>query len=108
MARGDFDLPVTGVKAREEFTRRVDQVRTWVDECAVVDKQLPFVNRTWLYGCYKDWTGRDGYKAVKAHEFYDRLATIPGVVHTRRGQGDRGFTGISVSDTAEDFSQWRR
>ena len=41
--RGDFDLPASGIAARDEFTRRVDQVRTWADECAEVDPEHPFV-----------------------------------------------------------------
>jgi putative DNA primase/helicase len=66
MARGDFDLPESGERARDEFVRRVDQVRTWVDECAELHPDHPFVARTILYTAYKAWTERDGHKPVKA------------------------------------------
>ena len=35
--RGDFELPASVSAARDEFARRVDQVRTWVDECCELD-----------------------------------------------------------------------
>jgi putative DNA primase/helicase len=100
LERGDFTLPESGQQARDEFTRRVDQVRTWVADCCEIGDPDRFTLRTLLYRDYKAWTQRDGYKPVRAGEFYDRLDTIPGVVPTRRGQGDRGYTGIRVSDHA--------
>jgi P4 family phage/plasmid primase-like protien len=102
MARGEFDLPQSGRDALDEFTRRVDQVRTWADECADIDIAHPFVPRTMLYRAYKAWTDRDGHKPVKAGEFYDRLAAIPGCRHTRHGNGERGFVGVKVTNTAEE------
>ena len=100
MARGDFDLPESGVTARDEFARRVDQVRLWVTDCCEVDPAHPFVTRTGLYRQYQDWALRDGHKAVKATEFYDRLDAVPGVAPSRRGDLGRGYTGIKVTDNA--------
>jgi putative DNA primase/helicase len=100
MARGDFDLPESGRAARDEFARRVDQVRTWVDESCDIDLAHPFVPRTGLYQRYRDWAIRDGHKAVKASEFYDRLDTLPGVSATRHDIGTRGYTGIKVTNNA--------
>ncbi|MGH3484741.1 MAG: phage/plasmid primase, P4 family [Nocardioidaceae bacterium] len=106
MERGDFDLPKSGMNALDDFKRRVDQVRTWVNECTELNVDHPFIARTTLYRTYKDWAARDGNKAVKAAEFYDRLGSIRGVVPTRIHGGQRGFTGLIVTDHAE--SQWLR
>jgi len=94
--RGDFDLPKSGEEARDEFTRRVDQVRTWVDECCDLDDQHPFEPRSWLYQKYRAWADRDGHKPVKASEFYDRVDSVPGCIPTRRHGGERGYLGLKV------------
>jgi putative DNA primase/helicase len=101
MERGDFDLPKTGRAARDEFARRVDQVRMWVDECCSIGDAQLFAPRSELYRHYRDWAIRDGHKAVKASEFYDRLDTIPGVTATRHHGGIRGYENIKVIDRAE-------
>jgi len=107
MARGEFALPKSGQDARDEFGRRVDQVRAWVDECADVDPSHPFVLRTTLYGAYKTWAARDGHKPVRAGEFYDRLASIPGCLEHRTAKvGTRGFVGVKVAESAEQW--WRQ
>ena len=107
MARGDFELAESAQQARDEFARRVDQVRTWADECCDFDIAHPFVLGTTLYQAYKVWADRDGHKAVKAGEFYDRLDSLPGCRRTRRGdKGDRGFVGVKVNDTAEEPRGW--
>lgn len=98
MARGDFDLPESGVQALAEFTRKVDQVRMWAEDCTDLNPGHPFVARTHLYRCYKAWAARDGHRPVKAGEFYDRLETTPGLrarspsqrrARLYRDQGDR-------------------
>jgi P4 family phage/plasmid primase-like protien len=102
LARGDFDLPEAAIDARDEFARRVDQVRMWVDDCCKLGNPNWFAPRTALYRYYRDWTIRDGHKPVKASEFYDRLDTIPACQSTRRGDaGTRGYSGIKVTDDAE-------
>jgi hypothetical protein len=99
LARSEFDLPMSGVEARLEFARRVDQVRTWLDECCEVSPVHSFVARTGLYNAYKAWAARDGHKPVKATELYDRLGSIPGIGVARAPEvGTRGFTGIKIID----------
>ncbi len=101
MGRGDFDLPGSATEARDEFARRVDQVRMWVTDSCKVGETEWFSSRTGLYRSYKDWAGRDGHKPVKASEFYDRLEAVPSCQSTRRGSdGTRGFSGIKVTDDA--------
>jgi putative DNA primase/helicase len=95
--RGEFNLPESGRQARDEFTRRVDQVHTWVDECCELEPDYPFQPRTWIYETYKEWALRDGHKAVKASEFYDRLDAVPGCAATRRHGGTRGYVGLKVT-----------
>lgn len=99
MARGEFEMPDSAKAAMDDFTRKVDQVRTWLDECAEIDPDNPFVARTALYADYKAWVARDGYRPVKAGEFYERLEAAggwPTVLH-----GTRGFTRVRVIDRAE-------
>jgi putative DNA primase/helicase len=94
--RGDFALTASGELAREEFMRRVDQVRTWLAECCEIHLEHPWVARTELYELYKNWAARDGHKAVRASEFYDRVEAAgaePATIH-----GTRGFKRIRVID----------
>lgn len=106
MARGDFELPLSGEEARSEFTRRVDQVRTWLDECCKIDNTYGWVARTHLYTDYKAWTVRDGNKPLKASEFYDRLRSA-GIQEGRDpGVGTRGFVGVTVVDAAQPTYSW--
>ncbi|WP_406399181.1 phage/plasmid primase, P4 family [Streptomyces sp. NBC_00879] len=105
MERGNFELPESAKEALADFTRKVDQVRTWIDDCAELGPAFPHLNRTWLYECYKRWVHRDGggVHPLKAHEFFDRLkaaGAIPAKV-----MGVRGFYGIRVADPVE--GGWR-
>lgn len=96
LERGDFMLTASGELAREEFVRRVDQVRTWIADCCSIHLDHPFIPRTELYQAYKQWAFRDGHKHVKATEFYDRVeqgGARPVTVH-----GVRGFKHIAVYD----------
>lgn len=98
MARRDFELPPSAQQAREEFVRRVDQVRTWISECTAPDGNA-WAPRTALYAVYKNWASRDGHGTLKATEFYDRLEAAG--VRPAKVNGTRGFGGIRVTDTAE-------
>lgn len=105
LARHDFELPASAQEARDEFVRKVDQVRTWISECADISPDHPWTNRTALYAAYKNWAARDGHRPVKATEFYDRLEAAGvrrAIVH-----GTRGFAGIKVTDTAEGYGHPR-
>nr|WSZ14125.1 phage/plasmid primase, P4 family [Streptomyces canus] len=99
MDRGNFLLPESAEEARADFVRKVDQIRTWIDDCAELGPDFPHLNRTHLYQCYERWAVRDRVRPVKAHEFYDRIeaaGAVPAKVH-----GDRGYTGIRVTDRVE-------
>lgn len=96
LERGDFELTASGLAARDEFVRRVDQVRTWLADCCSIADEHPFVARTELYEAYKRWAARDGHRPVKASEFYDRIeaaGAVPAKIH-----GVRGFYRIKVLD----------
>lgn len=96
LERGDFADTESGRAAKDEFARRVDQVRTWLADCTDVADEHPWVARTELYESYKRWAARDGHKPVKASEFYDRIegaGGVPAIVH-----GTRGFKRIRVVD----------
>lgn len=94
--RGGFAETASGRAALEEFTRRVDQVRTWLSDCCDIHPEHPFVARTELYNAYKQWAFRDGHKPVRASEFYDRLEEAGGEPTTIHGT--RGFKRIKVLD----------
>lgn len=97
LARGDFERTTSGEAAREDFERRVDQVRTWLADCCSIGDEHPFLARTTLYEAYKRWAARDGHKPVRASEFYDRLESAGGVPKIIRGT--RGYVRIRVDDT---------
>ncbi|GHD04272.1 hypothetical protein GCM10010313_20360 [Streptomyces violarus] len=99
MGRGDFELSESAQTARDDFRRAVDQVRTWIDECAELNPAHGHTGRTGLYDAYKSWAFRDGHKPVKAGEFYERLEAAGAT--PAKIQGVRGFTGIKVIDQAK-------
>jgi len=98
--RGGFELPESALATKKEFERRVNQINAWLDECTEMDPGLPHINRTVLYTAYKAWAQRDGYKALKAPEFYDRLEQAGATTKTIRG--NRGFTGIRITDPGDE------
>ncbi|MGH3629551.1 MAG: phage/plasmid primase, P4 family, partial [Sciscionella sp.] len=95
LKRGDFILTESAKNARDEFIRRVDQVRTWINDCTEEDADH-WVYRTDLYHAYQTWANRDGYKPLRAGEFYDRLESAGAA--TAKVHGKRGFTGLRVVD----------
>ena len=72
LARGQFALTDSAREARAEFERRTDQVRYWLHECCARGDYAP-VPRNDLYRAYQSWTIRDGGKAMRASQFYERL-----------------------------------
>lgn len=96
LKRGDFVLTESARKARDEFVRRVDQVRTWINECTEPDTDY-WVYRTDVYRAYQEWAHRDGYKPLRAGEFYDRLESAGAVPNKHVGK--RGFKGLRVVDS---------
>jgi len=96
LARGDFTLTDSALAAREDFVRRVDQVRTWLFDCTDINPEHPWLGRTELYQAYQRWAARDGHRPVKASEFYDRIeaaGALPAIIH-----GTRGFKRIKIID----------
>jgi P4 family phage/plasmid primase-like protien len=110
MERGEFERPPSALAALAEFARRVDQVRSWIEDCCEpVPPQphdpaaVPFVSRTSIYEAYRRWCGRDGHRALAAAKFYDRLE---GAGATRaKVRGERGFRGIIITDSATLLTQ---
>lgn len=98
--RGAFELPESAQATKKEFERRVNQINAWLDECTLMDPGLPHINRTVLYTAYKAWAQRDGYKALKAPEFYDRLEQAG--CDAKTINGNRGFAGIKITDHGSD------
>lgn len=96
LSRGEFELPPSAITARDDFDRRVDQVRTWIADVCDLHPAHPWLARTQLYAAYTGWAARSGQRPVKAAEFYDRLEAIgaePAII-----RGVRGFRGIKIHD----------
>ncbi len=100
MERGEFVVTPAGKEATEDFRRHVDQVSTWVDWCCELWPPHEFVRRSSLYTAYRRWARRDGYGAVRAGEFYDRLTALGAEPVTIKGV--RGYRGIKVTDQAHE------
>ena len=100
MDRGDFDRPESGQAAYDEFVRRVDQVRAWINDSCELEpgpheaNAHPFVNRIELYQKYKQWCSRDGHKPLQAAKFYDRVAAAGAT--PIKIMGTRGYRGITA------------
>lgn len=104
MERGNFEEPQSAKDAMDDFRKRVDQVRTWLDEQADVSDDHPPVSRTKLYQNYKEWAKEGGYGQLRSNEFYDRL-TAAGLVPAKV-KGERVFKGIKLnSSLASQFSR---
>jgi putative DNA primase/helicase len=103
---GRFELPDSGREASEEFVRRIDPVRAWLDECCDLDPRHPFTPRTPPYDHYKNWTTDTGHKAVKASEFYDRLENSRSrPAETARDPGLRAGSGRHLMTTGGRLGQ---
>jgi putative DNA primase/helicase len=76
LARGNFPETASSRAAMEDFRRKVDQVRTWLDERAEVGPEQPLTPRTQMYADYKDWAKDSGVGQISANEFYNRLDSI--------------------------------
>lgn len=98
MARGRFEDTESSRTAVRKFARHVDQVRAWLDDCTQPDSDH-WEPRVDLYRFYKNWINREGGRAVKAGDFYDRLEGVGAT--PLKHVGTRGFTGISVTDRAD-------
>lgn len=94
MERKRFAETETSRSATAEFQRRVDQVRSWVDEWAEMVDDARFENRTVLYNSYKEWAKDGGYGQLRSNEFYDRLQAMG--VQPAKVRGVRGFKGIRL------------
>lgn len=95
LARGQFGLTDSACEAKAGFERRVDQVRYWLHECCERG-DYPKVNRNDLYQAYRMWVLRDGGKAMRSSEFYDRLARAG--IPNGRDSDLRWFSGIKITD----------
>jgi putative DNA primase/helicase len=96
--RGDFELAEAASEARDEFVRRVDQVRTWIDDRCSIDPAHKAVNRSGLYVKYSAWARTTGHGVVKSTEFYDRLDAIGPPIEAVKIHGTRSYRGIRVVD----------
>lgn len=105
--RGQFPVTVSGEEARNDFVRGVDQIHTWLDECASIGPEHGWVYRTELYRAYKSWAQASNYKAVKSTEFYARLESSEvQYVQSATINGYRGFTGIRVQQLEDGSVSW--
>lgn len=95
LERGDFETTDSGRAARDEFIRRVDQVRTWLEDCTTPDPEH-WIPRTDMYEAYRRWALRDGHRPVRAGEFYDRLEAAG--LHMTKRRGIWGFYGARITD----------
>ncbi|HET7846163.1 MAG TPA: phage/plasmid primase, P4 family, partial [Acidimicrobiia bacterium] len=94
MARQNFDEPESAKEAMNDFKRKVDQVRTWAEDCAELDTEAGHVGRSELYAHYKEWAKDGGIGQLKNSEFFDRVEAL-GCVQAKI-KGIRGFKGIRI------------
>jgi len=73
-------------QGHEEFTREIDQVKQWIDECTE-PAATAVEERSAAYKSYRLWADSTGVSRLKAAEFYTRLAAAgypAGKVHGGR------------------------
>jgi putative DNA primase/helicase len=104
MDRGNFEAPESAQEAMNDFKRKVDQVRTWIDECAELSDDAPHTSRTALYNKYKDWAKDNGMGQLKSSEFYDRLTNAGVTPATVKGV--RGYKGVRLAGAVDEGNLW--
>ena len=93
MERGKFTIDGEATKGKDEFAKKIDQVRQWVEEeCLEVADATE--SRTDLYRDYGFWAAREGNPKISGREFYARLEGIG--FSQRRSNGVRLFEGIAL------------
>lgn len=109
MGRGRFELPPSVTAESEHFRRVADPVRAFLDD------YLPELDTDWkprslVYAAYVRWCDENGYQAMAAAGFYERIEaagtdddTSHGV-HARTRNGTRGllFTQKGAEGAADD------
>jgi P4 family phage/plasmid primase-like protien len=98
MARGQFDLPASVADATAEYRRRADPMRQFISERIEVAPDEVRIERPNVYTAYRMWTEFNGYRAVAAAKFYERL--LQGVPTARivTVHGVRYVAGIRLAD----------
>lgn len=105
LERGAFRTSDSLEDARGEFIRTVDNVRMWLEECTEPAPEES-VKRSELYGYYKAWCARDGYRAVSARKFYERL-NAAGCIPDKPHGGIRVYLHLRVTDNGAGVDTFR-
>lgn len=95
MARGQFELPPSVLSETATFRRVADPVRAFLDDY-VPTLLVEWVPRTDVYGAYAEWAGQNGYSAMGAAAFYERVEAaahdLPThTINARTRSGTRGY-----------------
>ena len=93
--RRNFDLPASMVADREEFVRKIDQVRRWLEECCETGDFHE--SRAITRASYGAWASSEGVAPLGATNLYSRLTGLPSVREVIV-RGERGFRGFRVRD----------
>ncbi|MET8332177.1 DNA primase family protein [Streptosporangium canum] len=105
MKRGNFAESDSSRAAKAHFNRQIDQVRTWLHECAEIGEGFPPINRTALYNQYKEWVKENGVGQLKSTEFYDRMVSIDGITAKKIG-GTRYLAGFKLLPRDDNDHGW--
>lgn len=110
MERGAFDKSKGDVAAAaDEFARKIDQVRQWVEATCLTavqdglhedERRTLAANRelrTTLFASYKAWHSMNnpGSRPMAAEKFYTRLSALPGITAVKV-QGVRFYEGLRL------------
>ena len=99
MTRGHLLIPASVAAAKQQFILASDTVRSWIDECCVMDPEA-FTARPILYEAYRIGTSGDGSKQLGKSAFFNRIEQIAGIT-LRKSDGIYVFRGIRVKTPAE-------
>lgn len=99
MNRGHLLIPRSVASAKKQFILASDTVRSWIDECCVMDPDASTA-RPVLYQAYRVDTSADGSKQLGKGAFFNRIEQIAGITLHKR-DGGYIFLGIRVKTPAE-------
>jgi P4 family phage/plasmid primase-like protien len=116
-ARGDWDVPLDCVEARDEWEYKSNPAAQFVHECLERDAQSS-VTTIEIWNAYKQWIGtststRGSVHGLGRNEFFERMDALLGlrVVGAARSMRWVGWKVVAVAspdemDEADDYDDW--
>ena len=106
LASGELAESEKMARAKDDFDQASDSTRLFLEECVEESSPYDEINRTELYGAYKDWCVFNRLSPVRAHDLYNSVWEIFRI-KTHKTNGRRILQGIQLVKEDADPPQIR-